>query len=136
MKSKTITAMIIAAALVIFSAVLFFNKKQTIQTAFSITGNWKLDSMYAMPAPADSSWHLPNSIFGNPGNKPLVAFNPDSTISNSSAQDTTLRKYYLKDSTLYVDAGKGYVSYLIKTKTDSLFEFVTSDSMVYVLMKK
>ncbi|MEO8174326.1 MAG: hypothetical protein ABI581_14625 [Sediminibacterium sp.] len=45
MKSKTIAAIIIAAALLIFAFVkISGNKEQT----FSIVGDWKIDSFYAL----------------------------------------------------------------------------------------
>ncbi|MES2372985.1 MAG: hypothetical protein V4557_10425 [Bacteroidota bacterium] len=136
MKSKTITAIIIAAALVIFSAVLFFNKKQPVQPVFNITGEWKLDSVYATQVPTNSSWHLSYDLFNDPKNKPIVTFHTDSTLNGPALKDSTSEKYYLKGSILYIDEGKGYLSYSIKTMNDSLFEFINKDSVVFVLKKK
>jgi len=134
MKRQTITATLLATALLIFVFFKFINNKET--RSFNITGEWVLDSVYAMHPVADSTTKLLNGSFGDPKNKPSLKFNADSTFSRSSSTDSSSEKYYLRDSVLYVDEGKGYLSYPVKTMTDSLFAFMNKDSVVFILKKK
>lgn len=135
MKSKTITAIIIAAALIIFSAVLFFNKKQATPASFNITGVWKLDTLYATQPVNDSIRELVLAMV-SPDAEETYTFKADSSFSHQSSKDSTSEKYYLKENVLYFDNGYGYFPHPIKTMTDSLLEFTNKDSVVFVLKKK
>ncbi len=134
MKRQTITATLLAAALLIFVFFKFINNKET--PSFNLAGEWKLDSVYAVHPVTDSTKELLNGSFGDPKNKPLLKFNADSTFSGPLSKDSVAEKYYLRDSVLYVDEGKGYLSYPVKTMTDSLFTFMNKDGLVFVLKKK
>jgi len=135
MKSKTIPAMIIAAALIILTYLLFFNKNKQQTHPFNITGEWKLDTAYPVQPVNDSIQRLIATITDKRAPF-LYVFGSDSSFSRRSSKDNTSEKYYLRDSVLYFDEGYGFTPYPVKTMTDSLFEFVNKDSIVFVLKKK
>ena len=134
MKSKTITAIIIAAALAVFSYVLFFTKTQQ-QSSFNISGKWKLDSAYATQPINDSIQQLLLATIDSNA-VTYYKFNADSTFNLLSSKDSTSEKYYLHDHVMYFDHGYGYEAYPVRTMTDTLFEFINKDSIVFVLRKK
>ncbi len=134
MKSKTIPAIIIAVALVILTYLLFFNKNKQ-QQPFNITGEWKLDTAYAAQPVNDSIQKLIATVIDKRAPFSFI-FGSDSSFSRRSSKDNTSEKYYLRDSVLYFDGGYGYEPHPVKTMTDTLFEFVNKDSVVFVLKKK
>jgi hypothetical protein len=134
MKSKTMIAIIIAAALVILTYLLLFNNKKQ-QQPFNLAGEWVLDSAYTTQEGSDTSLEMLTGILSYTTNKPVLQFGPDSVLSGS-VNDSTLTKYYLRDSLLYINEGKGFRPLIVKKMTDTLFEFVIKDSTVFVLKKK
>jgi len=134
MKSKTIVAMIIAVALLTFAFLKFSGKKET--QPFNLTGEWVLDSTYSISPHPDSLLLLHATIFGDPKNKPSLQFNTDSTFRGPSTKDSAVEKYYVRDTALYINEGKGYLPYPIKTMTDTLFKFIDKDTVVFVMKKK
>jgi len=135
MKNKTIVAMIIAAALLIVAFFKFFNTKES--PSFSIIGKWKLDTVYATVPVTDSIQKLIGSVAGNgEKNKSWFKFNADSIFNRLSSKDSTIEKYYLRDSVLYFEEVNGFIPYPLKTMTDSLVTFMNKDSVLFVLKKK
>lgn len=132
MKSKTITAMIIAAALLIFFFVKLSGNKQ--ESPFSIAGDWKIDSFYTLK-PGDTSIVSFLTVNFIDPKKNIIRFNADSTVKDLSSGDSTHEKYYLLDSVLYLTKDNAFVPHKITRKTSDAFTFVSPDSGVLVLKR-
>jgi hypothetical protein len=132
MKSKTITAIIIAAALLIFIFVKLSGKKE--QQPFSIVGEWKLDSFYALK-PKDTA--LVNYLVSNfiDAKKNIIRFNADSTVMDLSSGDSSHEKYYLRDSVLFLSEHSVFVPHQFKRKNNDAFTIISPDSGVMVLKR-
>ncbi|NCI50242.1 hypothetical protein GWC95_09930 [Sediminibacterium roseum] len=136
MKSKTIAAITIAAAVLIFAFVLF-SKKQA-QKPFSLVGEWRVDSTYLSDTSKPASSFFV-AVKNKPEDKGSVFFNADSTVSDSPhSTDSIQTKYYLKDSTLFINAGtgKGFVPNKVVQMNDSSFAFLVEDAVTVVLRRK
>lgn len=135
MKPTIITASIITAVLLIFVSLKFLNTKAS--PSFSILGKWKLDTAYAVIPVSDSIQNLIGTVAGiSETDKAWFNFNNDSTYSRFTPKYSITKKYYLSDSILYFYEPTGYIPYPLQTMTDSLVEFINSDSVVFVLKKK
>jgi hypothetical protein len=134
MKSKTITAITIAAAVLIFA---FFQFRKTKDRApFLLTGEWQVDSMYSTGESKDNTTLLLKAMT-DPSEKPVLTFHADSSITQGhKAKDSTSERYYLRDSLLFVNDGNGFIPYKVLQMADSSFSFVTKDSVVLVLKRK
>ena len=135
MKRKTIVGIIIAAALLMVVFFKFFNTKES--HSFSLIGKWKLETVYAPVPVSDSIQKLIGTVAGNgEPNKFWYKFSADSILNRLSSKDSTIEKYYLRDSVLYLKEINGFVPHPLKTMTDSLVEFMNKDNIVFVLKKK
>lgn len=131
MKSKTITAIIIAVALLIFVFVKLSGNKQ--EQPFSIVGDWKIDSFYALKT-KDTSLTSLLAKFIDP-EKNIIRFKADSTVKDLSFNDSAHEKYYLLDSVLFITKDSVFVPHKITRKTSDAFTFVSPDSGVMVLKR-
>jgi hypothetical protein len=134
MKSKTITAIAIASAVLIFAFFQFRKTKE--QKPFLLTGEWQVDSMYSIGASKNGTPLLLTST-ADSLEKAVLTFHADSSITQErKPKDSASEKYYLRDSLLFVNEGNGFMPYKILQMADSNFSFVTKDSLVLVLKRK
>lgn len=134
MKKINPVAIIIAASILTFTSCEWFthsNKK-----AFSIIGNWKVDTVYKTGFIDDSTQKLIATINLKGKNDEVYKFNADSTFNRLSLKDSTIENYYLKDSILFFKESGNYIPYAFSVKNDSAFSFINKDSVVFVLKKQ
>ena len=140
MKTKILAAIIIAAICTsLLSCDWMFGKNPQAKT---ITGKWTIENI------ADSSTQHDNNLgvlalaLMSKDSTPLgIQFNTDSSFSfyNTKEPVKDSGKYYLDTTlqTLFVKDDSAYISFAIKTWTDSSLQlFSTTDSVWYSLSKK
>jgi hypothetical protein len=105
MKSKSIAAIAIAAAVLVFAFYQFSKTKE--QKPFLIAGEWRGDSIYSV-SKIDTSLSLFGIDMLQLADKRVLVFNADSTITDVfKMKDSASAKYYLRDSVIFIDEGKG-----------------------------
>ena len=131
MKRKLIMSITLPLIVIAFT---FFHcpSKKDLQP-LDLTGEWKLDSIYFCSLPPDSA----QLVFADELKSiSSFRFNADSIFNRVSVNDSTAEKYYATNSILYIDEGKGFTSYSVKSKNDSLFEFAYKRNLMLVLKKQ
>jgi hypothetical protein len=134
MKSKSIAAIAIAAAVLVFAFYQFSKTKE--QKPFLIAGEWRGDSIYSV-SKIDTSLSLFGIDMLQLADKRVLVFNADSTITDVfKMKDSASAKYYLRDSVIFIDEGKGFTPYTVLQLNNDQFSFMTKDSIVMVFKRK
>ncbi len=132
---RIIVTVIIIAVVTIMAFLRFFPAKAS--PLFSITGSWQIDSIYAAK-PVDDSIQQRIDVQNTALTKErwVYRFAADSTLTRLSTKDTSIEKYYVADSLLHIHDGRGFQSYALRDKNDTLVSFVTNENIVYLLKKQ
>ncbi|MBA4198430.1 MAG: hypothetical protein C0459_12840 [Chitinophaga sp.] len=130
MKKQTTVALLVATALIVFISYKWFQSNNPQQP--TIIGKWKVDSVY--PTGKDTSLSFFSyTLFKK--DSMTVQFNKDSSFNDFDSNDTSIKKYYVKENALYVKADSLYKPYQIKSFTDSSFSILSKDSTMFILKR-
>ncbi len=131
MKKSTLVAVFATAAIIItiFSC-KWFSSSPTTNSA-RIIGQWKVDTAHFIgkDTPLGVKLFFPDTSC-------VFKFNADSTLSFSHKKDSSLTKYYLQDSVLYIKEDSVFTKNKIAFLNDSTATLTTKDSLVFSLKKE
>lgn len=131
MKIKTFAAIAIAVSLAIFAGRKIATTTFAKPASFNIEGEWKLDSAYE-PDPGIATAIMQSAIKKNT----RIVFMKDSIASAVSEDDTSSVKYYLNDSTLFLNTGDGFKPNKILQAGNDTFRYRGGDSLIMVLIRR
>lgn len=126
MKKLHPAAILIAVTLTACISCKWFQSQKPI--TFDITGKWGLDSMYSLNPKSDSITLLPSLLLAMHG-KPIFIFDKDSTLKQVTANDSTVEKYYLSESSLFIREDSVFTPYRLRVLNDSLITLTTNNSI-------
>ena len=100
------------------------------KASFELIGRWSIDSSYYLGKlePGINSV-IPSLLSMLNEEKFIYAFNADSTINLISATDSTIEKYYLKDSSVFIREDSVFTPYRLGIINNSLITLTSQDSL-------
>lgn len=134
MKKYLSAACIVAIVIAVVSCNWFRSSPKTP----SLTGNWHLDSVYSAGSKhSDSASLIPLLLMGFQKTNATFSFNADSTVHYTSATDTSVSKYYVKDNILHIldETPQQKNNFNIRFASDSLVTLTSNDSLSLVLRR-
>ena len=135
MKRQTIVAIVIAALLVSsFVVFRYLNSNDRAVSSFSLAGDWKLDSIYAVPGASDSVVkQVAIEMADSSSRLAHVRVDSGGVLTLFTIKDSTPVHYRFQDSTLYVGAdsvplrlniiNNGLVAFSFPTDTLRVLQF-------------
>jgi hypothetical protein len=141
MQTKIIAAIVVASIIITTTSCDWFtnnNPSKNLQT--NLIGKWKIDSIYQEDTSTQKNG-LPGLVVGlmalsTTDSSYSYQFNSDSTWYQLSTKDSSLGKYYVKDSLLFFEENNAFVPNKIITLNDSLLSFSNEEKLVIRLKKQ
>lgn len=133
MKKSIIAVIFAAVAIGAFTLYQFKSKNIEPPINISLLGKWKVDSVYKDGFVTDSLHKLMETA-----TKQTFKFNSDSILNRLSSKDSIIEKYYIKDSTLFIQYNNNqFLPNTILLLNDSTLKTINyKDSFVFVFKKQ
>jgi len=141
MQTKIIAAFVVASITITSISCDWFTSStpsNNLQT--NLIGKWKIDSIYQ-----EDSSNQKNGLAGlmiglltftSSDSSHFYQFNSDSTWYQLSSKDSSIGKYYVKDSLLFFEENNAFVPNKIIVLNDSLLSFSNQEKLVIQLKKQ
>lgn len=137
MKSTKQVAFLIATLVIIAAAGYYwFTQTGKHTQKFSITGEWEVDSVFALKPSQDTAYIAIANAFFSDKKKPVTfQFNKDSTFTSTPVNDSGINHYAISGTVISMSNSKEKESYSISVKSDSLVLLIDKDSIATALKK-
>jgi len=141
MQTKIIAAIVVASITITSISCDWFTSStpsKNLQT--NIIGKWKVDSIYQNDTSLKKN-DLSGIFVGlmalamTDSNHHFYQFNPDSTWNKLSLKDSTVGKYYIQDSTLFIQEDTTFIPNKIIAINDSLLSFKNKENLIFQFKK-
>ncbi len=127
--------------LVLTISLFFISCNHSRKDKFSIIGRWKLDTIYQTGKYSDTFQRMITAmLIGGDKNRYRYSFRKDSLLNRLSPKDSTTDKYYIKDSTIFIQSGwvnvRVFDPQQLRYLNENEISLQGKDSVVFILKRE